>query len=190
MAFEPPPLPERENRSSNAGKNSALEQGSEIPQNWRPTLAKPLPATRCTAKVRNGEREGERCGAWAPPGSTVCNTHGYQLPVVQKKAAQLVEEARQHMLGLTPSAMDVIEEIMLKGTQEAVRLKAATEILDRAGIVKQAAEINVEVNHKLSQADEIQKRLNTIAERFVDQEESEDLGEILEEPLDGEEDAG
>lgn len=178
----PDPAPKRESPSK--GKNTALEQGTNVPQGWKPTEAKPLPATRCIAPVRNGERKGEQCGAWAPPGSTVCNTHGYQLPSVKEAAAKRVEDARQKLMGLTPTAMDVVEHLMLTASQEGVKLKAALEILDRSGIIKQAPDLQVEVNHNVSHADEIQKRIATIAERLSppkeeDEENLEDLGETI-----------
>lgn len=40
------------------------------------------------------------------------------------------------MVGLINPAIDALEELLDAGTAEAVRLKAATEILDRAGMVK------------------------------------------------------
>ena len=165
----------KESRSK--GKNSAVEQGSNIPLGWKPTLEKPLPVVRCTGTVRNGENKGGQCPNWSIRGHNVCASHGGQLPAVKQKAEFNIEQARKQMLGIAPTAIEVIEQIMISGGQEAVRLKAAEIILDRAGITKGPVEHKVEVNHSLSQAEEIRKKLSRMGERF----ELIDLGEESEE---------
>ena len=178
--FEAPPeITEAKRASNSKGKNSAAEQGSNIPKGWKPTLEKPLPVVRCVGIIRNGENKGEQCPNWSIRGHNVCTAHGGQLPVVKQKAAFNVEQARQQMLGISPSAIDVIEDIMMNGSQEAVRLKAAEIVLDRAGVTKGPVEHKVEVNHTVSQAEEIRKKLTGMSQRF----ELLDLGEDSEEDV-------
>lgn len=168
-------------RSSNAGRNSALEQDSIIPQGWKPTKDEPVPVVRCTGTVRNGPRTGERCGRWSIRGHDKCLKHGGQLPNVKKAAEEVQEAARLRLFGLADDAIDAIEELVLNPmTAGAVRLKAAETILDRVGI-KGAPDLNVQVEVRTNPADEIAKRLASIAENLrpkeVEQEELVDEGE-------------
>jgi predicted short-subunit dehydrogenase-like oxidoreductase (DUF2520 family) len=83
------------------------------------------------------------------------------------------------MIGLTDDAIDAIEDLVTNpGTQAAVRLKAATEILDRAG-VKGAPDLTVHVEHTMSAADTIAEKLKGMAARITKADEPEDLGEIV-----------
>lgn len=158
---EPRPI----SKALNSGKNSALQQGAMIPSSWRPTADQPLPVVRCTAKVKNGPREGERCGRWSIAGATVCIVHGGRLPNVREAAAQRVETAKMRLIADSDKAIDTLFELIAPGTQDNVRLGAAKEILDRAGI-KGGADMTVEVNHNVSYAEEIEKRLASIRERL------------------------
>lgn len=165
----PPPLPE--NNSFSAGKNSALEQGSIIPQNYKPTPSQPVPPIRCIATVKNGERAGQRCGKWSLEGADVCIVHGGRLPNVRKHAQAVRESARLRLLGLADEAMDTIDEIRRdKQVAPQVRMKAATEILDRGGITKESTDIHVEVNHNVSPTVLIEEKLKIIAERRAQKE--------------------
>lgn len=169
------------NNSPNAGKNSALEQGVNIPQNWKPTLDKPLPVVRCTGTVRNGDRQGERCGRWSIMGHDRCMVHGAQLPNVQKAAATKVEAAKLRLIEDADLAIDTLFELLKPGTAAQVQLGAAKEILDRAG-VRGGTELSVEVHSNVSAADEIKKKLSLMAERMgadtkQAEEDLEDLGE-------------
>lgn len=142
-----PPLPSEEKRSSSpsAGKTTAAEQGSNIPQGWKPTMAKPLPSVRCTAI----KKDGERCGAWSLNSSTVCLKHGGHLPNVRKAAEARKEAARLKLIDAAEDAADVLEYLMNYGTQEQIRLKAATEILDRTGV---KGGIDLNVTHEIGQS--------------------------------------
>lgn len=167
--------------SPSAGKNSAAEQGLNIPMGWKPTAAEPVPVVRCTAK----KRDGLQCGNWSLRGATVCITHGGRLPNVRKHAEEVREAARMRILGLADMAIDTLEELAdAQGTAgAAVKLKAATELLDRAGI-KGGIEMNVVHEVRSNPSEEIAKRLAGIAKRLEPKElEPIDLGEdVLDEP--------
>lgn len=190
--FDPTDIPEvpdfPENNSRNAGKNSAAEQGLEIPMGWKPTAAEPVPVVRCTA---TSTTTGKRCGRWSLRGTTVCVSHGGRLPSVVEHSNAVVESARMRLFGLADEAVDVIEDIIKNSTQEQMKLKAAEMVLNRAGI-KDAIDISVEVKEtKASLADDVLKKLEIMRERrLAAEKEAEeaaqaeliDEGEILDEP--------
>lgn len=131
--------------------------------NWKRTLDKPIPAIQCTGT----NSRGERCGRWAIRGAEVCISHGGNLPNVREAADAVVQEVRMRIAGLTPEAAEVLEELTRPGTADAIRLKAATEILDRAGI-KGQLDINVQVEHKIDPGKTIAERLEQISTRAVE----------------------
>lgn len=189
----PPPVFETEvkevtSKSPSAGKNSALEQGRNTPAGWKPTVAQPLPPVRCTGTVRNGPREGERCGKWSLEGHDKCLVHGGNLPNVREAAAKKVEAAKLRLLGESDAAIDTLMELIEPGTAAQVRLGAAKEILDRAGI-KGGADLTVEVQQIVSYKDEVATRLKEIRERKAAMEAKKNEiiedAEIVEEGTDG-----
>jgi len=137
-------------------------QGSTIPLRWKPTPSEPIPVVRCTQIKRNGSR----CKRWSYRGATKCVTHldnNGKLKNVREHADAIVEAARLRMLDNTDLAIDTLEKLMEPGTSEGIRLKSATEILDRAGI-RGGFDLNVEVTHNENPADEIASRLTKLAE--------------------------
>lgn len=170
----PPPMPIV---SPSAGMNSPGEQGTNIPANWTPTIAKPVPVVRCTY-IKN---DGDQCTKWSIRGATVCVKHGGSLPNVKKHAQEVVMAAKVRLMNMAPDAMDVLYDLLQPGTGEGIRLKAATEVLDRAGL-KAGMEIAVTVENKNSPLEEINKRLAIMAERFDESEVDEDVedAEIVE----------
>jgi len=189
-AFDDHQLPSDEEyaepvRSSNAGSNSALEQGSNIPVGWKATPEEPVPVVRCTGTVRNGPRKGEQCGRWSIRGHNKCLKHGGNLPSVKKAAEDVREAARLRLFGMADDAIDTIDFLVNDtSTPSAVRLKAAETILDRVGI-KGGVDLTATVEVKANPAEEIAKRLATIAENLkpkevediVDEEQLIDEGE-------------
>ena len=163
---------------------SPLEQDSITPVSWKPTHAEPIPVVRCSGTVKNGVRAGERCGKWAVRGSTVCRSHGAQLPLVREHAKEVVENARLRLIGMADDAVDALEDLVAFGTQDQIRLAAAKEILDRSGVTKTAPDMNVTVEHKVSAADAVAEKLKMIASRINADDskaEPEDLGEVVDE---------
>lgn len=186
MQPEPPSIDDApvENRAPNAGNNSAIEQGSNIPKGWKPTLEKPLPVVRCTGTVRNGDRTGERCGRWSLMGHDRCLVHGGHLPNVQAAAQKKVEAAKLRLIEDADLAVDTLFELLKPGVADNVKLGAAKEILDRSG-VKGSIDVNVEVNHS-NPSEDILKKLAIMRERATPQLELVDEGEQVDEPASAE----
>jgi hypothetical protein len=162
----------------NGSKFSAGQQGLNVPAGWKPTIDKPIPVVRCTGTVRTGPNTGLRCPKWSLRGATVCLQHGGHLPSVKEHAQAVVEAARMRMIGLADEAIDAIEDLVTNpGTSGQVRLKAATEILDRIG-VKGAPDLAITVEHSISPSETIAKKLASIATRLTPTPPPEDLGEI------------
>lgn len=139
---------------------------------WKPTLSKPLPPLQCSGTAKNGER----CKAFAVAGIEVCMNHGGSTPRMQARAQEMVTKARMSLFNLSEDAVDVIQELMLPGVSDAIRLKAAQDVLDRTGL-KTAIDINVEVEHKSeTPAEAIARKLEKLSSRNKeDEEDTEDI---------------
>ncbi|QFG12760.1 hypothetical protein PBI_MIMI_286 [Arthrobacter phage Mimi] len=189
FAPQPPDEAVTESASNSAGKNSPAEQGLTVPMAWKPTANEPVPVVRCTATASS---TGKRCNRWSLRGTTVCKTHGGQLPSVREHAEAVVESARLQLMGMADDAVAYLEELMQPGVADAVRLKAIENVLNRSGI-KEAVEIKVE-HSNASAVEEISKRLNVMRERIeaanAEEEEILDAEEVDEvESEDGQETA-
>jgi len=116
--------------------------------------------TRCRA-VKD---DGIRCMLWSsgrPADDGYCRIH---LGSLQRKPGEDIERARSKLVQAAPYAADTLEDLMENAASEPIRLKAATEILDRAG-VRGGIEIdgNVNVNDGRSPAQIVAERLNRLA---------------------------
>lgn len=103
------------------------EQDNPIATEKRKPTALP---TRCTF-IKD---DGIRCMLWSsgrPKDSGMCRVH---LRHVNKRPSDEIERARKKLVQSAPYAVDTLEELMQYATSEPVRLKASTEILDRAGV--------------------------------------------------------
>jgi hypothetical protein len=67
------------------------------------------------------------------------------LRSVKHKTSDDIERARAKLVQAAPYAVDMLEDLMENAESEPVKLKAATEILDRAG-VRGGIEIDSTVN--------------------------------------------
>jgi hypothetical protein len=164
LDFEPgdpdEPLPEQPDGPG----NSPVQQGSEIPLAWKPTPREPVPVTRCSQI----KKDGTRCKRWSLRGYHKCKTHsgpGALMPDgnVNKYREAVIEAAKLRLLDMSEEALDTIWQLAQPGTGEAIRLKAATEVLDRAGI-RGGFELSVEGEVTVSATDEIRKRLAGLKE--------------------------
>ena len=148
---------------------------------FTPTRARPIPSIRCTQTNRS---TGEQCGRWALRGAIVCIKHGGRLPTVRENSLARVEAARVELVESADAAVEVLKRLMEPGTADGIRLKAATEVLDRAG-VRGGPEVAVEVSTKPDAAKIVSDRLKQLAsrtraveEREREAAEAEDLGII------------
>lgn len=94
----------------------------------------PKRGTLCTARRRNGEK----CLNYAMSFSTVCRLHGGAAPQV-KAAAQV-----RMLMAADKAAAELIGMMLDKSAPHSVRLAAARDLLDRAGLGARAG-VDVEV---------------------------------------------
>jgi hypothetical protein len=84
-------------------------------------------------RCRIVKSDGLRCQLWfsgRKKDDGLCRIH----LKTQRKSGEDIERARRRIIQAAPFAVDVLEEMMETAVSEPVRLKAATEILDRAGV--------------------------------------------------------
>lgn len=147
------------------------EQGSDRPKGWKASLEHPIPTVRC-----NGATEkGVQCNKWSIEGSDKCDSHSTNLD--KKLASERVMAGKLRLIGLIDPAIDTLQELLEPGTGEAVRLKAATEILDRSGIPK-GQEMKVEIEHHNTVRESVERQLDEIRRR--QQAEREDIVSVEE----------
>jgi len=111
--------------------------------------------------------DGLRCMLWSSgrlKDGGLCRVHLR----FARKSGEDIERARRKLIQSAPYAVDVLEELMESATSEPVRLKASTEILDRAG-VRGGMDIglDVEVKDARSPAQIVAERLARLAEGAV-----------------------
>ena len=84
----------------------------------------PTGAVRCKAH----RRDGAQCGNPAMRGTSTCRMHGGKAPQVQRAA-------RARLAAMIDPALDVLQRLMSDPkVAEAVCLRAAENVLDRAGL--------------------------------------------------------
>lgn len=114
-------------------------------------------------RCRHIKHDGIRCMLWAsgrPKDDGLCRVH---LRSVKHKTSDDIERAREKLIQAAPFAVDKLEELMEYAESEPVKLKAATEILDRAG-VRGGYEVDSTVNVEMRPAAEIiAERLDRLA---------------------------
>jgi hypothetical protein len=106
----------------------------------------------------------------------LCRTH---LGTRKSQNTGAVARARERVIQSAPSAVDVLESLMESAESEPVRLKAATELLDRAG-VRGGVEIDarVEINERPAE-DVIRERLMRLMPQIITVVDGEDSEEPL-----------
>lgn len=140
-----------------------------------PRKRSPLPA-RCKA-IKD---DGVRCQLWTggrPQDDGMCRVH---LGSLRNKPTDSVERARSRLTQAAPTAVDTLEHLMESAESEPVKLKAATEILDRAG-VRAGFDINTDVTLDVRPAASIiAERLQRIAQNAIDASKRKNEPEIIE----------
>lgn len=148
--------------TTRAERADELMQRPEL-EDFRSTPLKPLPTFPCTQIVKSTGQPCKNMGVMGMlPDKAKCSSHGGKAPSVADKALARVEAARLKIFGTAEQAADVLESLLDPGTGEAVRLKAATEVLDRAGI-RAGYELDLSGDIQVNHASEIQTRLAKLA---------------------------
>ena len=136
--------------------------------------------------------DGLRCMLWSSgriKDDGLCRMH----LKTQRKPGEDIERARKKLVQAAPYAVDILEDLMDNAVSEPVKLKATTEILDRAGIRGGTElDVGVDVTDSRSPAQIIGERLARLSATAARQAEelSEDTNiQDAEVVLDGEEDA-
>ena len=113
--------------------------------------------------------DGIRCMLWSsgrPKDDGLCRVH---LRHISKKPGEDIERARRKIMQAAPYAVDMLEDLMQNAVSEPVKLKASTEILDRAGI-RGGIELDasVSVHDARPAASIIAERLERLKENAID----------------------
>lgn len=142
-----------------------------VPEGWkRATLSAPIPVVRCTYIFPDThERPGEQCKRWSLRGAQKCVKHGAQLENVRQHAEAMVESARLRLISSTDLAVDWLLDLAENSTSDAVRLKATTEVMDRAG-VRGGAELDVTVTQTQDPSQLLRDRLDQLKRRTIEGE--------------------
>lgn len=173
--------PEKISNDGSKFKWPSAEGFETVPDGWKPSANRPVPALRCTYE----RDDGSRCKNFGVRGTgfngtrSMCFLHGGSLPAVKAKAEATVLMAKMRLIQNTGMALDTLFELTKPGTAANIRLKASTEILDRAG-VKGGADLTVDVVHSVSAADTIRDKMKTLTDRARAKEDDEDITELYE----------
>lgn len=100
----------------------------------QPVASEKKRPTALPHRCRAIKDDGLRCMLWSsgrPKDDGLCRVH---LRSMKKRPGEDIERARAKLTQAAPFAVDVLEELMQYATSEPVKLKASTEILDRAGV--------------------------------------------------------
>jgi hypothetical protein len=131
-----------------------------------PKSAKRKPAA-LPHRCRTVKEDGLRCMLWSsgrPNDDGLCRVH---LRSTRNKPGDDIERARMRLTQAAPYAVDVLEDLMLNAESEPVKLKASTEILDRAG-VRGGIEIDTSVQLDVRPAAQvIAERLERLAQGAI-----------------------
>lgn len=99
-----------------------------------PVASEKKKPTSLPHRCRAVKDDGLRCMLWSsgrPKDDGLCRVH---LRSMKKRPGEDIERARAKLTQAAPYAVDVLEDMMENAVSEPVKLKAATEILDRAGV--------------------------------------------------------
>jgi hypothetical protein len=159
-------------------------------RNIEPDLAGP--PERCLY-VKN---DGHRCLLWYNGRNVygMCRQHLQSTKKNNDSPGMLVERARVRVKQASLAAIDQLENLLEHAESEPVRLQAARDILDRAGI-RGGVEIDTNIQLNVTPAeDEIRKRLNKLlkgadVQQALEGGTAEDIqdAEVVEDESDAEE---
>lgn len=134
------------------------------------------PGVETSKRCGSPKADGTPCTRWAMRGATRCYVHGGRLSHTnsQKYAEAALESVRLKLVDLTEDAAEVLQKMLDPTVPDAVRLKAATEVLDRTG-VKGALDINVEVSTKQNASALVMERLAQLSARDSDSDSDSEI---------------
>jgi len=142
---------------------------------YEDALAEGLPAHKIPILPNRCVRmraDGSRCWMWAWPSESAegfCRQHCDKFAFnATAQMAKLSDAAKMRLSQLTEPSLAALEDLVLNSTVPHVRLKAATEVLDRVGI-RGGTELTVSgsVDHTVSTpAEVVHERLASLAERL------------------------
>lgn len=143
-----------------------------------PTLARPMPSFRCTKIKKDGERCSKQALSGMLPENAKCSVHGGSAPGVVEAAESRKDAVRLVLLDNSELAAETLKSLMDPSVSDAVRLKAATEVLDRT-VGKTPIEVNVNETVTINPAERLLVELARLAENDSDLLTIE--GEVVEE---------
>lgn len=115
-------------------------------------------------RCRMMKEDGIRCMLWSSgriKDDGLCRIHLRSV----RKPGEDVERARRKLMQAAPYAVDVLEDLMESAHREDVKLKASTEILDRAGVRGgMELDVGVEVTNNRPAHQIVAERLQRLAE--------------------------
>lgn len=142
----------------------------------------PILPNRCKRR----RADGSRCWQWSWPAAStegMCRTHAPKYAFnATEQMAKLNDAAKMRLSQLTEPSLAALEDLVLNSSVPHVKLKAATEILDRVGI-RGGTELSVSgtVEHTgESPAEAVMKRLNDLAARLENPPEAPALESSIE----------
>jgi hypothetical protein len=105
-----------------------------IAEQDNPVASEKKKPTALPHRCRAVKDDGLRCMLWSsgrPKDDGLCRVH---LRSLKKRPGEDIERARAKLTQAAPYAVDMLEDLMQNAISEPVKLKASTEILDRAGV--------------------------------------------------------
>jgi len=127
------------------------------------------PPTRCS----HIKSDNTRCLLWSANRVTDDGLCGKHLGSKRNNVTGAIARARARAYQAAPIAVEILEQLMESAESEPVKLKAATEILDRAGVrggIEIDAKVEVSLKPAASLIEERLARLRPQAQNIIDAE--------------------
>lgn len=125
-----------------------------------------LARIRCDWTRMDKERDKLRyCGRWSVQGSNRCETHG-GLYLDPEETKNVIRANQTKLAAAGSKAVDTIVYLMMESAQDAIRLRAAEQVLNRIGL-SENVDINVTTDDKkthMSAGDVVRDRLMKLAQ--------------------------
>lgn len=143
------------------------------------------------ARCKRKRADGSRCWRWSWPAAQAegfCRGHCSNAAFnAADQMAKMNDAAKMRLSQLTGPSLEALEDLIINSTVPHVRLKAATEVLDRVGI-RGGSELTIsgQVDHTIKDpALEVRERLQALAERISPPELEAPDSELEPETIEG-----